>query len=55
MMKKYRCTVCGYTYDPVEGDPDGGVPPGTDFNDVPEDWECPVCGVNKSEFEEDDW
>jgi rubredoxin len=54
-MKKYRCTVCGYVYDPVEGDPDGGISPGTDFNDIPEDWECPVCGVSKSEFVEDDW
>ncbi len=54
-MKKYRCTVCGFVYDPVEGDPDGGINPGTDFNDIPEDWECPVCGVNKSEFVEDDW
>ena len=54
-MKKYRCTICGYVYDPVEGDPDGGVNPGTDFKDIPEDWECPVCGVSKSEFVEDDW
>jgi len=55
IMKKYRCTICGYIYDPVEGDPDGGINPGTDFNDIPEDWECPVCGVSKSEFVEDDW
>ena len=54
-MKRYRCPVCGYIYDPVEGDPDGGIAPGTAFEDVPEDWTCPVCGVQKSEFEEDDW
>jgi rubredoxin len=54
-MKKFRCTVCGFVYDPVEGDPDGGIPPGTPFEDIPEDWECPVCGVSKSEFVEDDW
>ena len=55
LMKKYRCTICGFVYDPVEGDPDGGINPGTDFNDIPENWECPVCGVSKSEFVEDDW
>ena len=54
-MKKYRCTICGYVYDTVEGDPDVWINPGTDFNDITEDWECPVCGVNKSEFVEDDW
>ena len=53
-MKRYKCTICGYVYDPVEGDPDGGIDPGTPFEDVPEDWECPVCGVRKSDFEEDD-
>ena len=54
-MKKYRCTVCGYVYDPVEGDPDGGIVPGTEFKDIPENWECPVCGIGKSDFVEDDW
>jgi len=54
-MKKYRCTVCGYIYDPVDGDPDGGIAPGTSFEDLPEGWECPVCGVETSEFVEDDW
>jgi len=54
-MKKCRCTICGYIYDPVEGDPDGGIAPGTSFEDLPEDWECPVCGVGLSEFVEDDW
>ena len=50
-MKKYKCNVCGYIYDPVEGDPDSGIPPGTAFEDVPDEWVCPVCGVRKSDFE----
>ncbi len=51
-LKKYRCTVCGYVYDPEVGDPDGGIPPGTPFEDIPDDWVCPVCGVTKDQFEE---
>ena len=47
---KYVCSVCGYTYDPAEGDPDNGVAPGTPFENLPEDWACPVCGVPASEF-----
>lgn len=47
----YKCIVCGYIYDPTEGDPDGGIPPGTPFDEIPESWSCPVCGVSKSEFE----
>ena len=50
-MRKYVCSVCGYVYDPSEGDPDSGVSPGTLFDDVPEDWVCPVCGVTKDIFE----
>jgi rubredoxin len=50
-MEKYRCTVCGYIYDPAEGDPDNGVAPGTSWADVPEDWLCPVCAVGKDMFE----
>lgn len=50
-MDKYVCTVCGYIYDPVEGDPDSGIMPGTSFEDIPEDWVCPLCGVPKSDFE----
>lgn len=49
-MKKYVCGVCGYEYDPAEGDPEHGVPAGTDFDKIPDDWACPVCGVSKSEF-----
>jgi rubredoxin len=52
MMKKYECTVCGYVYDPAEGDPDNGVKPGTAWEDVPEDWVCPMCGASKDMFEE---
>ena len=49
--KLYRCRVCGYIYDPEKGDPDGGIPPGTEFEDIPDDWVCPVCGVSKDMFE----
>jgi len=48
---KYRCTVCGWIYDPELGDPDGGIAPGTSFEDIPDDWVCPVCGAAKSKFE----
>jgi len=48
---KYKCTVCGYVYDPELGDPDGGIKPGTPFEEIPDDWVCPVCGASKSEFE----
>jgi rubredoxin len=51
-MKQYRCTVCGYVYDPAEGDPDFGVPPGTPFEEIPAEWVCPVCGAPKDAFEE---
>lgn len=50
-MPKYRCTVCGYIYDPASGDPDGGVPPGTPFEQLPANWVCPVCGAEKDLFE----
>ena len=50
-MAKYKCSVCGYIYDPELGDPDGGIKPGTPFEDIPDDWVCPVCGAAKSEFE----
>ncbi len=50
-MKKYICTVCGYVYDPETGDADSGIAPGTAFEDIPEDWVCPVCGVSKDMFE----
>ncbi len=53
-MDKYRCTVCGYIYDPALGDPDSGIKPGTAFADVPADWLCPECGAPKTEFEKID-
>ena len=52
-MKKYICP-CGYIYDPEKGDPDHGVAPGTKWEDVPEDWLCPTCGIGKDMFQEDD-
>ena len=48
---KYRCIVCDYVYDPAAGDPENGVAEGTAFEDLPEDWLCPVCGVGKDMFE----
>jgi len=48
------CSSCGFIYDPDEGDPDGGIPPGTDFSEIPETWFCPVCGARKADFEEYD-
>lgn len=50
-MPKYECTVCGYIYDPELGDPDGGIKPGTPFEEIPAAWICPVCGAAKDEFE----
>ena len=47
---KYLCTVCGYVYDPATGDPDSGIAPGTAFEDIPDSWVCPVCGVGKDSF-----
>jgi rubredoxin len=52
-MDKYVCSVCGYVYDPVKGDPDGKIPPGTPFSKLPDGWVCPVCGAAKSEFEKE--
>ena len=49
--ERYICVSCGFIYDPAEGDPDGGVPPGTEFADIPDDWFCPVCGARKRDFE----
>jgi rubredoxin len=47
---KWMCESCGFIYDPAEGDPDGGIPPGTEFEDIPETWFCPVCGARKRDF-----
>ncbi len=48
---EYRCTVCGYIYDPEEGDSESGIARGTPFEELPDDWTCPVCGASKSDFE----
>jgi rubredoxin len=50
-MASYKCLVCGYIYDPAEGDSVGDIPAGTAFEDLPDSWVCPVCGAPKSEFE----
>ena len=52
-MDKYVCQVCGYIYDPAVGDPDSGIEPGTPFDDLPDDWTCPVCGASKDDFEKE--
>ena len=52
-MKTWTCVICGYTYDPANGDPDNDVAPGTAFEDVAEDWVCPLCGAGKDSFTED--
>ncbi len=49
-MKKYVCDMCGYVYDPADGDPDNGVAAGTAFEDLPDDWVCPLCGASKDDF-----
>jgi len=54
IMKKYVCDPCGYVYDPELGDPDNGIAPGTAFEDLPEDWVCPICGVGKEDFSAED-
>lgn len=47
----YICTACGWSYDPVQGNPDGGIAPGTPWEAISDDWMCPVCGAGKAEFE----
>lgn len=53
IMKKYVCEVCGYVYDEAAGDPEHNIAPGTKFEDLPEDWVCPICGVGKDQFSEE--
>lgn len=50
-MKSYVCSICNFKYDPAVGDPDSGVAAGTPFEDLPDDWACPMCGVGKEMFE----
>jgi rubredoxin len=49
-MQKFVCGVCGYVYDPAEGDPDNNISPGVAFEKLPEDWVCPICGAGKDDF-----
>jgi len=48
--QKFICEPCGYIYDPQLGDPDSGIPAGTPFEELPEDWVCPICGLGKDVF-----
>jgi len=50
VMVKYQCSVCGYIYDPAQGDPEGGIKPGTLFTELPPEWVCPVCGATQDQF-----
>lgn len=50
IMEKWKCTLCDYVYDPAVGDPDGGIEPGTAFEDIPDGWVCPWCGAPKDKF-----
>jgi len=50
-MDKWECTACGFIYDPEKGDPENGIEPGTPFEDLPDDWVCPQCGVGKEYFQ----
>lgn len=52
-MERWICTICQYVYDPEQGDPDHGIAPGTRFEDIPDDWCCPLCGVGKDSFEKE--
>jgi rubredoxin len=52
IMKKYECTVCGYIYDPELGDDENDIDPGTEFDELPDEWVCPVCNAGKDEFNE---
>ncbi len=49
-MQRWICESCGFIYDPADGDPDGGIPPGTAWEDIPDSWFCPVCGARKQDF-----
>lgn len=51
-MKKYECTLCGYVYDETKGIPDDGIAPGTKWENIPENWVCPICGAGKKDFKE---
>jgi len=50
LLDKYICAVCGHTYDPCKGEPIQNIPPGKEFSDLPDDWQCPVCGASRKNF-----
>ncbi len=52
-MDRYVCTICGYVYDPEQGEPDNDIAAGTSFDDLPDDYECPICGAGKDDFEKE--
>lgn len=52
-MAKFKCNICGYVYDPEVGDADNGIDAGTAFEDLPDDWVCPICAVGKEDFSEE--
>jgi len=52
-MQRYKCSICGYIYDPEKGDPDSGIKPGTPFESLPDSWVCPICGAKKEKFEKE--
>jgi rubredoxin len=51
-MKRWQCLICQYVYDPAVGDIENGIAPGTAFEDIPDNWVCPLCGAGKDSFEE---
>jgi len=53
IMERYVCTICGYVYDPEQGDPDNNIAKETSFDDLPDDYECPICGCGKEDFEKE--
>ena len=55
MKIKFKCQICGYIYNPDEGDSQGGIPTGTAFDDLPDDWKCPLCTATKTDFIEDEY
>jgi rubredoxin len=52
-MEKYTCSICGHTYNPDKGEPQQNIPPGREFTDLPENWQCPVCGASKKNFKKE--
>lgn len=53
LMEKYTCSICGHTYNPDKGEPQQNIPPGREFTDLPDNWQCPVCGASKKNFKKE--